>query len=123
MRYQTRSVVRAGWVIVVFIALLSCKEVSFREPQPASRQNLIKVPSELQGNYLPVMADGELGKDTLIIHDKGYRFGYYDPKERVPSRQPDEGLLSDSLVLKKYKGYYFASFRDDQSWIVRVLQP
>ena len=89
--------------------LISCTEISYKEPQPSGIKNLEKVPSKLQGKYL--VSDGEGQSDTLLVLQNGYRIG-----------NEEEASLSDSLVLKYYKGYYFLSVRENYAWYLRVVK-
>jgi hypothetical protein len=111
-------------ILVLLISLAGCKEVFFTDPQPKGRKKLTSVPVSLQGKYLTVREDGEPSKDTVVISSNGYRFGYFDPGEQVSgSSSFDKGVLSDSLILKAYKGYYFLNAEQDPAWLVRVLRP
>jgi hypothetical protein len=112
-------------ILVLFAILLlgSCKEVSFREPQPRGRRALNTIPAKLQGKYLPYQDDGQLSKDTIIITQKGYHFGYYEPVPDANHRADyEEGVLSDSLVLKSYRGYYFLNLYENPEWLLRVIK-
>ena len=112
-------------VLIFFVAaavLGSCKEVTFREPQPRGRRALGGVPERLHGKYLTFQENGELSKDTVVITRQGYRFGYYD-KVRDSGREDfDAGVLSDSLILKTYRNYYFLNFYEDPEWLLRVIR-
>jgi hypothetical protein len=111
----------APFLLLAF--LFSCKEISFREPQPAGRKTLATVPKELHGKYLPEKDDGGLSKDTIVITAKGYRFGYYDPAEQIKVRDKfDDGNLGDSLILRSFKGYYFLNFNERPEWLLRVFK-
>ena len=102
---------------------LSCKEVSFREPQPEGKKPLTSVPKSLQGKYLVKTEEGELSKDTIVITASGYRFAYFDQIERkAENDRYDDGTLGDSLVLKQYKGYFFVNVNDNPEWILRILK-
>lgn len=104
----------------IFVA---CKEVTFETPQPKGRKALSSVPKNLQGKYLTHTEEGELSKDTIIITPKGYHFGYFDPADRVKkSESYDKGVLSDTMVLKSYKGYYFLNIYENPEWLLRVLK-
>ena len=110
-------------VIVLSTFLLSCKEVSFKEPQPKGKKELTTVPRNLQGKFLVITDDGTPSKDTIVITSKGYRFGYFDPEERAAkNHEYEQGVLSDSMILKSYKGYYFLSLNENPEWILRVLK-
>lgn len=100
----------------------SCKEVTFREPQPKGRRAMTAIPDKLQGKYLTVQENGELSKDTVIITQNGYRFGYFQKVIDSGRENYDAGKLSDSLVLKSYRGYYFLNFYEDPEWLLRVVR-
>lgn len=97
-------------ILLGLAALASCKEVSFREPQPRGKRALKEIPRELRGEYL--LVDEENNRDTLVVTAKGY-FMHSDSTE---------GFLGDSLVLKKYKGYYFFNDNEDPEWLLRVIK-
>jgi len=101
----------------------SCKEISFREPQPKGRRALTSVPVKLQGKYLPFQETGDPSKDTIIITPTGYRFGYFG--EVPPSKHTESyesGFLSDTLVMKSFRGYYFLSIYKEPEWLLRVIK-
>jgi hypothetical protein len=90
--------------------MVSCKEVSFSEPQPKGKRALQEIPRELRGEYL--LVDDDNNTDTLIVTANGY----------LMRSDSTEGLLGDSLVLKKYKGYYFFNDNEDPEWLLRVVK-
>lgn len=94
-------------LFLLAIVFTACTEISYKEPQPKGISPLPSVPEKLQGRYL---MDG----DTVIFFDKGFKA--IDKKEDVL-------LLSDSIVLKKYKSYYFVSYRQGFEWLLRILKP
>ncbi|HEY0742814.1 MAG TPA: hypothetical protein VGD40_15195 [Chryseosolibacter sp.] len=109
--------------LIGLILLISCKEVTFKEPQPKDKKPLPSVPKNLQGKYLVMTEEGTPSKDTVVITSRGYRFGYFDPEERaVKNDEYEEGVLGDSMVLKSFKGYFFLSLNEDPEWILRVLK-
>lgn len=108
--------------LISLLAAAGCKEISFPEPQPRGRKPLPKVPATLQGEYLVLREDGELSKDTVVIMASGYRFGYFEPLSIPDGTRNDSAFLSDSLVLKSYKGYYFVNLREPPQWKLRVLK-
>jgi hypothetical protein len=104
------------WFVVVPALMAACTEVSFKEPQPQGVKSLKAVPKKLQGTYLPEQ-DG-LSPGKIVIYANGYRV------EKMDASDPAEVYpLSDSLVLKYYKGYYFVSLRDESVWLLRVVKP
>ena len=114
---------RSSLLFCLALAAFSCKEVSFREPQPKGRRALAAVPEKLQGKYLTYQENGELSKDTIVITRLGYRFGYYDKLAASSYRADyDDGILSDTLVLKSYRGYYFLNLYEDPEWLLRVIR-
>ena len=105
------------------IILVSCKEISFREPQPKARRALTTIPKKLQGKYLTFEENGALSKDTVIVTPNGYRFGYFDPMPSSTHREEyEQGVLGDSLVLKTYRGYYFLNLYEKPEWLLRVIK-
>ena len=97
-------------IALILVILASCKEISFREPQPKGKRALKEIPRELRGEYL--LVDEDNNRDTLIVTTTGY----------VMRSDSTEGILGDSLVLKKFKGYYFFSDNEDPEWLLRVVK-
>lgn len=111
-------------LISIALVLFGCKEVTFKVPQPKDKKALAAVPKHIQGKYLVLTEDGTPSKDTIVITPRGYRFGYFDPEERaVKNDEYEEGVLSDSMILKNFKGYYFLNLNEDPEWLLRVLKP
>jgi hypothetical protein len=109
--------------VFLLLVLTACKEISFENPQPEGRKPLHAMPKNLQGKYLTIEDDGQLSKDTVVITSNGYYFGYFDPAERLKSSEEyEQGILSDSLILKSYKGYYFLNINKKPEWLLRVIQ-
>lgn len=106
-------------LLITFWSLLlcSCKEVTFREAQPAGMEPLKEIPGALQGTYQTYdKQTGETG-DTLIIEGWGYHFKDKEDKDWL-----GRGKLSDSLVVKFYENYYFINFKDDNQWVLRLIR-
>lgn len=106
-----------GHILLWSCLLYSCKEVSFREPQPAGVTALKEVPEALRGRYTGIDDQGN-DTDTLVIESWGYHFK--DPKE---NDWLGRGVLSDSLVLKYYQNIWFVNFRTGDQWVLRVIRP
>lgn len=103
----------AFWTLV----FASCKEVSFREPQPSGVKPLQEVPEALRGMYIPVGAKPDDKADTLIIESWGYHFKDSNDKDWL-----GRGTISDSLVVKFYQNYYFVNFRAGDQWVLRLIK-
>jgi hypothetical protein len=104
------------FVIIVCTAMIcSCKEISFREPQPAGVLPLKEIPAALQGRYLGIDEKGN-DTDTLIVESWGYHF-----RDSKDNDWLGRGVISDSLVLKFYENYYFVNFRSGDQWVLRVV--
>lgn len=112
---------KGGSIILVLLLFAGCKEISFENPQPEGKHALREIPRKLQGRYLLPDDEGKLANDTLIVHANGYRFGYFDAAERDSD---DSEVLSDSLVIKYYKRYYFLNSLDGAGpeWHLRVFR-
>jgi len=109
---------RAAFLILTWTLLLfSCKEISFKEPQPAGISPLNEIPIALQGQYLS--HDDQTGEesDTLIIESWGYHF-----KDKEDNDWLGRGHLSDTLVVKFYQNYYFVNFKSGDQWILRLVR-
>jgi hypothetical protein len=106
-------------LVVIFWSLLlfSCKEVTFKEPQPAGVSALKEVPTGLQGIYQTYEEISGDFSDTLIIESWGYHMKNKDDKDWL-----NRGTLSDTLVLKFYENYYFINFKSGDQWVLRLLK-
>lgn len=107
---------KLGLVITWTLLLYSCKEVSFREPQPAGVDPLTEVPKTLHGNYVAIEEKGR-DSDTLVIESWGYHFRDSKDKDWL-----GKGVISDTLVIKTYQNYYFVNFRVGDQWVLRLIR-
>lgn len=99
-------------LILILFCLQACKEISFLESQPKGKKILHAVPKKLQGKYLLADENG-VDADTLFITSTGYRIG---------NDKKHEAYLSDTLVLKYFKSYYFLNIKEQSDWYLRVIQ-
>jgi hypothetical protein len=99
------------------LLLISCKEVTFNEPQPAGVPALKEVPAALQGSYQTFEQISGDFSDTLIIEPLGYHM-----KDKGDKDWLNRGTLSDTLVLKVYENYYFVNFKSGDQWVLRLLK-
>jgi hypothetical protein len=101
------------FAIALLITLAgSCKEVSFKEPQPKGLKAMNQVPPRMEGSYA-IRDDKGVTTDTLVVTRKGFY---------ARSQPADLRKLSDSLVMKSYKGYYFISKDEHPEWVLRVVK-
>jgi hypothetical protein len=107
---------RTGFFIVLTLLGYSCTEISYKEPQPKGVAALKKIPGKLQGRY-QLSENGSVLDVRVVVFERGYRIEPKDTTEKT-----DEFLLSDSLVLKHYKGYYFLNIRSAYSWRLRIVE-
>lgn len=105
--------------ILLVIGCFACTEVSFPIHQPKGIKPLKEIPKELQGKYVVPEGDSIDRLDTLVIDAISYRFTSSSKKEHG---WLDNAQLSDSLILKKYKGFYFFSFKEKDQWLLRVVK-
>lgn len=105
--------------LILFWSLLlySCKEVTFREPQPTGIAPIKEIPRILRGSYATRnKATGEIG-DTLIIESWGYHVKDINDQDWL-----GKGTLSDSLVVKFYENIYFVNFKEGDQWVLRLVK-
>jgi len=103
--------------LVWSLLLFSCKEVTFKEPQPAGVPALTEVPPGLRGTYQAFDQTTGDFSDTLIIESWGYRMKDKDDKDWL-----GRGTLSDTLVVKYHENYYFVNFKSGGQWVLRLVK-
>jgi hypothetical protein len=110
MRY---SLLILAWTLL----LISCKEVSYKEAQPAGIESLKEVPPNLRGYFQAFDQTTGDFSDTLIIESWGYHM-----KDKKDKDWLGKGTLSDTLVLKFYQNYYFVNFKFNDQWVLRLIR-
>ena len=85
--------------VLLLLLISSCATVYFATPQPSKGVVVKSFLKELQGHYADSLLDVVLLKNELMVNGEKYQL--------VPSIKGK----SDVLV-KYYKDYYFASFKD-----------
>ena len=107
------SLLAFAWSLLLF----SCKEVTFKQPQPVGVPVLKEVPAGLQGTYQTFEQTSGDFSDTLIIESWGYHM-----KDKGVKDWLNRGILSDTLVLKFYENYYFVNFKSGDQWVLRLVK-
>ena len=105
---------------VVALWCSACTEVTFPIHQPKGIKALPEIPKELRGKYVIPEGDSVDMLDTLIIDATRYHFT--SSAKKADHSWLDNAQLSDSLVVKKYKGFYFFNFRENDQWLLRVVK-
>jgi hypothetical protein len=106
--------------IAVALWCSACTEVTFPTHQPKDVKPLVEMPKELRGKYVTPEGDSADIQDTLIIDATQYRFT--SSAKKADHSWLDNAQLSDSLIVKKYKGYYFFNFKEKDQWLLRVVK-
>jgi hypothetical protein len=109
---------RYAFIFLVLITVASCTEISFKEAQPKGIKKLGSFPASLCGKYVIPDDSSSRKQDTLIIKKDGYWIT--GGSERADWL--DHGVLSDTIVLKKYKDYYFLNFYLQKQWVLRTFK-
>jgi hypothetical protein len=89
---------KTSTIILLLIVLGGCKEITYKEPQPKGKKELKKFPDELQGVF--VIYRNNQPEDTVKITPDGA--GDVKGLEKPMH-------FKDSLVIKSFKGYFFAN--------------
>lgn len=103
---------RIAILTIIALIAVSCKEVSFKEPQPKGIKPTVQIPTRLQGSYA-IKDEKGVVNDTLVVTRKGF-YARSQPKDYRP--------LSDSLIMKSYHGYYFINKDEHPEWVLRVVK-
>jgi hypothetical protein len=100
-------------LIITALAIQSCVEIKFEEPQPKGIKNLEIFPEEFQGQYL--LGD----KDTLEIFKDGIKVLNDTTLEK------DEFVISDQFIIREWKRNYFINIKEkeDSVWTLVVFKP
>lgn len=107
-------------LLVLGFWCFACTEVSFPVHQPKGIKPLSEIPKELRGRYVIPEGDSIDRLDTLVID--AHRYYFTSSAKKAQADWLDNAYLSDSLILKKYKGLYFFSIRQKDQWLLRVVK-
>lgn len=91
-----------GLLSLIFMS--SCSNVVFKQALPQEENSLSEFPKKIRGTYI----DDE--SDTLVITRNAYTYG------NINSQPLFHGELSEEVVLKKYKDFYFLNFQSDNNY-------
>lgn len=101
------------YLFFLSVLLVSCDQVIFPEPQPPRTDKCVAIPHDLLGIWL------DQNNDTLHVFKD--HFNYNSEEFRIAGSE----YLSDSAVMKIYKGKYFYSRRiminGEQFWLTYIL--
>lgn len=98
-------------IVIPFLFLASCVEVGFKNPQPSKGTSLTEIPEEMIAFYSGSKSDSTTeNKNGLSIND------YYDKDDLDKS-------LSESTILKKWKGNYFLNQQEENLWHIIMIKP
>lgn len=106
---QAQSVIHYMNLIKSLIFLLflsSCVEVGFKHPQPTKGKNLSEVPKEMIEFYSDIKSDSS---------STGIKDWY--------STDDFDKSLSETTILKKWKGKYFLNEKEDSLWHIIMIVP
>lgn len=92
--------------LIFLLFLTSCVEVGFKHPQPIKGKNLSEVPKEIIEFYSDLKSDSS----STGIKD------LYKSEDFKKS-------LSETTILKKWKGKYFLNEKEDSLWHIIMIVP
>ena len=97
--------------LLLSIALASCTDIYFSEPQPKGVKPLENGFEELIGEYVSFDEDSE-PNDTIIVTRNSIVF---------PDDEEMEGELGEMTVVKKFKDHYFMNFYDQEKDLWQLI--
>lgn len=95
-------------VLFIFLSALllsSCAQLYFSEPQPKKGMTIKSFMDDLQGEYSDSILTVAIDKKEVVVGGEHYQ---------LTSKTPGEG----EVLVKFYKNYYFANFRDSVYYAV-----
>ena len=97
---------RSVFALVFFVLLLSsCAQIYFSEPQPSKGMVIKSFIDNIQGEYSDSLLKVEVLKNELVIEDEHFKLANKNPQ-------------NNEVVVKFYKDFYFASFKDSAYYSV-----
>ena len=103
-------------LLALILALTSCTNVYFDQPQPKNGKYLKFVPEELQGKWVDKL-------DTIFITKNGFEEVNVktDSLDNIISVKKEKFFLSDSLVLNKAGKFYVINLLEKGNWQIIIL--
>ena len=92
--------------LIILVLLSSCVEVGFKNPQPLKARNLEEIPKEMLDFYTNQKKDSTENSITDL-----YSVDDFD------------ATLSETTILKKWKGNYFLNQKENDLWHVFMIVP
>lgn len=103
------------YLFLLAILLSACDQVIYTDSQPVKTKSLLVIPAALQGKWI------DQNGDTLSVYDNYFHY----PSKEFTIEEPE--YLSDSAILKQYKGKYFYNRRiligSDIFWLTYMIDP
>ncbi len=110
------------FVLIALLALLTgCQTYTFDQPQPRGASAISSFPDFLQGNYAH-----RSGPEFLQISDNAVIISSVTQQDSFTMKATERDTvftISDTSVLKSYKGYYFLSRLVKDTWMVFSIKP
>ncbi|MDX2246403.1 MAG: hypothetical protein SF052_06495 [Bacteroidia bacterium] len=111
-----------SFLAVLMVFITSCITVQFTQPQPEGKPALTSFPEEFRGTYLMTEPGDCSNTDSLVIFAEGFlSISQTGDSVSPPTFERQKSFLSDSLVLKFYKGEYYLNVLDKEEKTYSVL--
>ncbi|HPE33656.1 MAG TPA: hypothetical protein PLI65_02555 [Bacteroidales bacterium] len=101
-----------GSFFALMLLFTACTTVRFRQPQPSDASEMEAFPDKITGIYL------NENQDTLKISNESFTYG----NEKTNLFYYSQKLISDSIVLKKWKSYYVLNLKTENYWEVFLFK-
>ncbi|MBS1624206.1 MAG: hypothetical protein JST83_09320 [Bacteroidetes bacterium] len=112
---------QAFTLILLAVLLTACQTYTFDKPQPRDSASVPAFPDFLQGKYIH-----RTGSELMEISDYAIILSSATQQDSFTIKAGERDTvftISDTAVLKTYKGYYFLSRLVKDSWMVFSIKP
>lgn len=96
---------------IILLLMSSCVEVGFKHPQPSKGKTLTKIPQKMVEFYTGNR------QDSISENSNYLKFEDYINDKTF------ENSLSETTILKKWKGKYFLNQKEDDLWRIIMIVP